>query len=257
MRMKPQKIPVRYLFHGSKTELPVGGLLLPPSVTGVLHDHDADRDKVYLSTDVVYAVAMATENGEQGWLYRARPLGPVEEHYSDVIFNGRRGVPAGGTHYTTTKAKIIARAAVPKAFAANRGPLIKAHFTLLAALSSKADVFTRKLLNGDEPDDPAKWLITRGEDRWEQTAMPWEGFQDVDDKRRRMLDLHGRLYKFLEDRRDEILDVADEIPDVMRELLDLLDFRIDTCAECGWTLNDADVRRGNGFCITCESQQSD
>ena len=76
-----------------------------------------------MSTDVVYAVAMATENGEQGWLYRARPLDAVEQHDSDVIFNGHRGVPAGGTHYTTSKAKIVARAAVPKAFAANRGPL--------------------------------------------------------------------------------------------------------------------------------------
>jgi hypothetical protein len=255
--MKPQMIPVRFLFHGSPTKLPVGGLLLPPSETGVLHDHDADRDKVYLSTDVVYAVAMATENGEQGWLYRARPLGPVEEHDSDVIFNGRRGVPAGGTHYTTSKAEIVARAPVPKAFAANRAQLLRVHFELMAALSSKADTFKRKLLNGDEPDDPDRWLVTRGEQQWEQTAMPWEGFQDVDAKQRQMRDLFGRLYKFLEDRRDEILNVADQIPDVMRELLDLLDFRIETCADCGDTLNDADVRRGNGFCIACESQQPD
>ena len=127
----------------------------------------------------------------------------------------------------------------------------------MAALSTKADTFKRKLLNGDEPDDPAKWLIARGEQRWEQTAMPWEGFQDVDDKRRRMLDRLGRLYGFLEDRREEIIDVADEIPPVMRELLDLLNFRIEACADCGDTLNDADMRRGNGFCLDCESKQPD
>jgi len=65
------------------------------------------------------------------------------------------------------------------------------------------------------------------------------------------------LYGFLEDHREEIIEAADKIPDVMRELLDLLDFRIASCADCGCTLNDADVRHDNGFCIDCYSQQPD
>lgn len=72
-----------------------------------------------------------------------------------------------------------------------------------------------------------------------------------------MLSLFGRLYGFLQDRREEIIEAADEIPDVMRELLDLLNFRFEACADCGDTLNDADVRRGNDFCLDCESQQPD
>lgn len=255
--MKPQMIPVRYLFHGSVTKLPVGGLLLPPSVTGVRHSHDADRNKIYLSTDIAYCLHMATDDGKHGWLYRVRPLGAVEPHDSDIIWNGRRGVPAGGTHFTTTKAKIVARAPVPKAFFDNRGPLIKAHFELISALSAKADVFSRKLLKNDSPDDPDKWLITRGEQRWEQTGTAWTWLQDVDAKQEQMRSLFGRLYGFLEDHREEIIEAADKIPDVMRELLDLLDFRIASCADCGCTLNDADVRHDNGFCIDCYSQQPD
>jgi hypothetical protein len=257
MRMKPQMIPVRYLYHGSGTELPVGGLLLPPSVTGVRNASDADRNRVYLSTDVIYAVTMASQNDTCGWLYRARPLGPVEPHDSDIIFNGRRGVPAGGSHFTCSKPEIVARAPVPRAFFDNRVPLLEAHFALMAALSTKADTFKRKLLNGDEPDDPSKWLVTRGEEQWEQTATTWVGFQDVDDKRKQMLNRFRRLNGFLANRRDEIIEAADEIPDVMRELLALLDFRIEACADCGGTLNDGDMRRGIGFCIACESQQPD
>lgn len=253
--MKPRMIPVRYLFHGSVTKLPVGGLLLPPSVTGVPHASDADRDKIYLSTDIAYCLHMATEGGKRGWLYRARPLGAVELHDSDIIWRGRRGVPAGGTHYTAARAEIVARAPVPKAFFDNRVPLIEAHFELIAALSAKTDVFARKLLQTDTPDDPDKWLVTRGEQRWEQTGTTWKWLQDVDVKQKHMRSLFGRLYGFLEDHRDEIIEAADKIPDVLRELLDLLDFRIEACAECGDTLNDADVRRGNGFCIGCESQQ--
>lgn len=162
--MKPQKIP-----------LPVGSLLLPPSVTGIHRYHDADRDKVYLSTDIAYCLEIATEGGERGWLYRVRPLGAVEPHDSDIIWNGRRGVPAGGSHFTTSKAEIVARAAVPKAFFANRVPLIEAHFKPMAALSTKADMFKRKLLQTDTPDDPDRWLIARGEQRWEQTGTAWTG----------------------------------------------------------------------------------
>jgi hypothetical protein len=255
--MKPQKIPVRYLYHGSVTKLPVGGFLLPSSVTGVRRYHDADRNKIYLSTDIAYCLDIATEGGKRGWLYRVRPLGAVEPHDSDIIWNARRGVPAGGTHFTTTKAKIVARAPVPKAFFDNRVPLIEAHFELISALSTKADVFSRKLLENDSPDDPDKWQVTRGEQRWEQTATTWTWLLDVDVKQEQMRSLLGRLYGFLEDHREEIIEAADRIPDVLRELLDLLDFCIEACAECGWTLNDADVRRGNGFCLACESQQSD
>ena len=107
--MKPQMIPVRYLYHGSVTKLPVGGLLLPPSVTGIRRYHDADRNKIYLSTDIAYCLEIATEGGKHGWMYQVRPLDAVEPHDSDIIWNGRRGVPAGGSHFTTTKAKIVAR----------------------------------------------------------------------------------------------------------------------------------------------------
>jgi hypothetical protein len=238
--------------------LPVGGLLLPPAMTSARHDHDADPDKVYLSTDIMYCLHMATKDGEPGWLYQARPLGAVEPHDTDIIWNGRRGVPAGGSHFTCSRAKIVARAPVPKAFFANRGPLIRAHFDLMAPLSSKADTFERKLLNGDEPDDPDKWLITRGAEQWEQTGNEtWGWYQDVDAKQERILDLHGRLYKFLEDHREEIIDAADDMPGIMRELLDVVGFRIATCADCGNVLNDAEMRRGNGFCIGCETEQPD
>ena len=60
--MKPM---IAHYYHGSATKLKVGDLLLPPRQTGARRYGDADRDAVYVSADLLYAILIATDGGKK------------------------------------------------------------------------------------------------------------------------------------------------------------------------------------------------
>ena len=257
---------IEHFFHGSATKFEVGDLLLPPSQTGALSYNDADSDAVYVSADFLYAIFIATDSrGKKKplqrpvWLYQVEPLGELKPHISEILwgFNGNRerGAPCSGQLFTAPRAKILTRTAVPVFFDSIRGDLIENYFITFAKLMTKKHHFRRKdISEEDNPTEPSVWQITRGNEKWESSALPWTWLQNPGQQKKAKKDLFKRLREFLNDNRDEIIDAASETPDIMLDLLRTLEFKFECCADCGRTLDDKEIAVGAELCFCCYIQ---
>ena len=268
--MKPM---IAHYYHGSATKLKVGDLLLPPRQTGARRYGDADRDAVYVSADLLYAIFIATDGGKKQsvrpvWLYQVEPIGELTPHISEILWgfdgNSRRGAPiCSGQLFTVPKAKVLTRFAVPAFFDTVRGDLIENYFNAHANLMTEKDLFRRKVIRAEpDPEEPDVLLISRGEQQWETVSPPsWAGLQNQKQRQiehqKQMEDLLKRLGEFLDDRQEEIVEAAGEAPDVFRDLLRVMNFNFERCENCGDAMSERDLRLGRGLCLICYAEQPD
>jgi hypothetical protein len=184
MTGKMRRISQRFFFHGGNAGLKVGDLLLPPREIAnkkVRVFRNARKDRVYLTTDLFYAICIAIDKGGGGgWVYRAEPIGRLELH-DDLVwgFDGdsHRGCTAGGPHYTVPKARISACAPLPAWVYDNWQAFVKSHFTMFTGLITEPDVF-RKVL--DPCEDPAEnvGVIIHGKKRRRTNSPMWQGISE-------------------------------------------------------------------------------
>jgi hypothetical protein len=267
--MKSQAI--AHYFHGSATKLEVGDYLLPPRQTGARRYRDADRDAVYVSADLRYAIFIATDKKHPVrpvWVYQVEPIGELKPHITEIFwgFNGdsKRGAPiCSGQLFTAAKARILTRFAVPAFFDTVRGDLIENYFNTHANLMTEKDQFRSKVICAEpDPDEPDVLLISRREQQWETFApASWAWLQDREQQKQQQKqtkdDLLKRLGQFLDDRQEEIVEAAGEAPDVFRDLLRVMNFNFERCENCGDAMSERDLRLGRGLCLMCYAEQPD
>jgi hypothetical protein len=252
-------------FHGSATKFKVGDLLLPPRQTGARRYNDADHDAVYVSADLLYAIFIATDSrGEvlpaprpPVWLYQVEPIGELKPHITEILWgfgsNNNRGAACSGPLFTVPKAKVLTRTVVPAFFNDYRGYLIRNYFQTYAR---RKDHFLRVNIDQDhDPGESPKWQITRGMEKRESFTVSWEESQNPVAKQRQSRDRVKRFYEFLRNRADELVEAADEAPDVFRDLLDAVDFSYERCGDCGNVLKDRE--KADGFCLSCNIERPD
>jgi hypothetical protein len=165
-----RKIEHRYFYHGSPVELKVGDYLLPSRQTNSPRYSDADRDQIYCTTDVCYAlmIANANDKGQQrSWLYRVEPVGPLKPHDTEIHFgykrNWQRGSAVGGLHFTAAKALILARCLVPDFFYEHRQAFFDAYLALFTSLQTEDDLFFRFPDPLEDPNNLFNYIIRRGQ----------------------------------------------------------------------------------------------
>jgi hypothetical protein len=181
-----RKIQQNYFFHGSATKLKVGSYLLPSRQTGAPAFRHSDRDSVYVTADLNYAIIMALEHlGKRGWLYRVEPIGRLEPHEeTDIIFgfddNNQHGSPVGGLHFTVEKAQILARYRLPAFFYDNHKAFVANYLALFTGLQTQQDLYFKYADPDEDPDDPSNHIIVRGPTHWRAPLAPtWSKFQNT------------------------------------------------------------------------------
>jgi hypothetical protein len=173
-----------YFFHGTGTKLKVGDFLLPPRQTGASAFLHSNRDRIYLTCDLNYAICMSIELGTRGWLYRCEPIGRLEPHEkTDIIFgfngNNQHGSPVGGLHFTADKAKILARYQTPTFFHDNREVFVTSYFAAFMGLQTEQDLYFKFADPAEDPDDPSNHIIVRRATHWRAPLSPtWPKFQN-------------------------------------------------------------------------------
>jgi hypothetical protein len=259
---------IEHYFHGSASKFKVGDLLLPPSVTGAASYRDA-KDEVYVSTDLFYAIAMATDRRsaylpapQKAWLYLVKP-DELEPHDTEIFWgfgsNPDRGAALSGPLFTTPQARVLTRTVVPAFFTDNRGHLIRNYFQTFAKLMRRKDHFLRVNINEDRdgpPDEPPQWRVTRGtETKWDSFELSWESLQNPVANRKQWKSRADRFFEYLDEHADELVDAAEEAPEVFRNLLDAVGLHYERCGDCGDFLRDRE--RSDGVCLHCRAKQPD